>query len=190
MKYILLLMLLACSGLFSGCDDPSQPKTTRITVNYEIDRKFQWVPAEKKFTGTILIKTRSIAKDLPLSTNTYGISFELQPGDRTTVIIKSDDEGTYYNGEFPDLPMQLPRLLSMQRSDVYSEVFDYDMRAACDLELSEEPIDGKYYLIFNCYDIQSSWLFGTSFEVPESSPLLDQKYVSLSAGKQEFDRIR
>ena len=173
MKHLFFLFLLVCSGFIAGCDD-DKPRTTRTTVDYELDRKLDWNAAEKKLKGSIRIKTRSVSKEMPLLSNTYGIAFELTPGDRTTIIVMNDDEGTYFTGEYPDLPIQLPRLLS----------------AAGEVALSEEPIDGKYYLLFNNYDLKSAWLYGTSLELPAGQPLSDSGYVSLAKGKEVVLRTR
>ena len=104
MKHLFFLFLLVCSGFIAGCDD-DKPRTTRTTVDYELDRKLDWNAAEKKLKGSIRIKTRSVSKEMPLLSNTYGIAFELTPGDRTTIIVMNDDEGTYFTGEYPDLPI-------------------------------------------------------------------------------------
>ena len=186
----ILLLTTLLLGFFTGCDDSSRSEKMHITITYEIDRKIQWDPATKKLSGTILIKNNAITRGTQLSSNSYGVTFELCPGDRTTIIIKSDEEGTYYNGEFPDLPMQLPQVMNRQSAAELGEYFDYDVRAACELELSAEPISGKYYLILSLYDVQAMWLFGTGFEVPENTPLKDAKFVQLSAGTQEFKRSR
>ena len=181
--------MLVCSGFIAGCDD-DKPRTTRTTVDYELDRKLDWNAAEKKLKGSIRIKTRSVSKEMPLLSNTYGIAFELTPGDRTTIIVMNDDEGTYFTGEYPDLPIQLPRLLSLQRPAVSMELLDPEMCAAGEVALSEEPIDGKYYLLFNNYDLKSAWLYGTSLELPAGQPLSDSGYVSLAKGKEVVLRTR
>ena len=192
MKHLLSLLLMQAvlSVFLTGCDDSARSKENSITVNYEIDRKFQWDPATKRFEGTLLFRNNAVTRGMPLSSNSYGVTFELTPGDRTTIIIKSDEEGTYYNGEFPDLPMQLPQVMNRQSATELGEYFDYDVRAACELELSAEPISGKYCLILSLYDVQAMWLFGTGFEVSENTPLKDAKFVQLSAGTQEFKRSR
>ena len=136
MKHLFFLFLLVCSGFIAGCDD-DKPRTTRTTVDYELDRKLDWNAAEKKLKGSIRIKTRSVSKEMPLLSNTYGIAFELTPGDRTTIIVMNDDEGTYFTGEYPDLPIQLPRLLSLQRPAVSMELLDPEMCAAGEVALSE-----------------------------------------------------
>ena len=144
MKHLFFLFLLVCSGFIAGCDD-DKPRTTRTTVDYELDRKLDWNAAEKKLKGSIRIKTRSVSKEMPLLSNTYGIAFELTPGDRC---------------------------------------------AAGEVALSEEPIDGKYYLLFNNYDLKSAWLYGTSLELPAGQPLSDSGYVSLAKGKEVVLRTR
>ena len=189
MKHLFFLFLLVCSGFIAGCDD-DKPRTTRTTVDYELARKLDWNAAEKKLKGSIRIKTRSVSKEMPLLSNTYGIAFELTPGDRTTIIVMNDDEGTYFTGEYPDLPIQLPRLLSLQRPAVSMELLDPEMCAAGEVALSEEPIDGKYYLLFNNYDLKSAWLYGTSLELPAGQPLSDSGYVSLAKGKEVVLRTR
>ena len=50
-----------------------------------------------------------------------------------------------------------------------------------------EPIDGRYYLIFSCYDVQATWLFSTSFELFHDRPIRDEQFVPFSAGKLEFE---
>lgn len=189
MKHILsLLLLTALFGIPAGCDDPSESEANRISVTYEIDRKFQWNPAEKKFSGTILVKNSATLRGMQLASNTYGLTFSLIPGERTTIITKSDEEGTCYNGEYPELPVLLPQLMDRQSPATICELFDYDVRAVCELELSAVAIEGKYYFVFNSYDVPSTWFFCTSFEIEENLPFNDEKFVTLSAGKVEFRR--
>lgn len=191
MKHIVPILLIALTGILSGgCDDPSRPEKFRVTVNYEIDRKFRWEPSEKHFEGTLLVKNSAISRDLPLSSNSYGVTFHLRPGERTTIIIKCGEEEIYYNGEFTELPMRLPLVMNRLPPGEFGDMVDYDIRAACELQLTFEPVDGRYYLLFSCYDVQAGWLFQTEFEVPENTPISDEKFVPLSAGTQEFDRLR
>ena len=190
MKHILLLPITFLLILFTGCGDTSRSEETCICVSYEIDRKFQWEPIDRRFSGMILIRNSAILRKTPLSSNSYGITFELCPGERTTIAIKSDDEENYFNGEFTDLPVQLPQLLNRQSSGEPGSFFDYDLRAVCELELTEMPINGKYYLLFSCYDVQSTWFFETEFEILETVSLKDEKFVLFSAGRQEFHRAR
>ena len=189
MKHIptMLLAILLLSMLLSGCDNQETRGEARITVNYEIDRKFQWSPEENRFSGIILVRDNATTRGVPLSSNSYGIMFELSPGERTTIVTKASEEGGYYNEEFAGLPFQLPHLMARQSPDTFQELFDWDVRAACEVELSPEPIDGRYYLIFSCYDVQATWLFSTSFELFHDRPIRDEQFVPFSAGKLEFE---
>ena len=75
MKHIptMLLAILLLSMLLSGCDNQETRGEARITVNYEIDRKFQWSPEENRFSGTILVRDNATTRGVPLSSNSYGI---------------------------------------------------------------------------------------------------------------------
>ena len=116
MKHIptMLLAILLLSMLLSGCDNQETRGEARITVNYEIDRKFQWSPEENRFSGIILVRDNATTRGVPLSSNSYGIMFELSPGERTTIVTKSSEEGGYYNEEFAAvlLPFKKRRALA------------------------------------------------------------------------------
>ena len=79
--------------------------------------------------------------------------------------------------------------MARQSPDTFQELFDWDVRAACEVELSPEPIDGRYYLIFSCYDVQATWLFSTSFELFHDRPIRDEQFVPFSAGQLEFEPV-
>jgi len=188
MKHLLLLLLLVAAALFSGCDDKSRQSSVRVSVDYEIDRQFNWDPATRKLKGSVRIKTVATAKEIPPQSNAYGISFELSPGDRSTILVMTDGEGTYFTGEYPDLPIQLPRLLSLQRSDVSAELIDPETCAACEVAISEDVIDGNYCLLFSCFNLKSGWLFNTTVNLPAGKAFADADFVFLAKGKEEFKR--
>lgn len=190
MKHLLLLLPLIAAALFSGCDDKSRQGSARVSVDYELDRQFNWDPAARKLKGSIRIKTVATAREQPPLSNAYGISFELSPGDRSTILVMTDGEGTYFTGEYPDLPIQLPRLLSLQRPDVSSELIDPEACAACEVALSQDSIDGNYCFLISSYSLKSGWLFNTFVNLPAGKALADADFVSLAKGREEIRRSR
>jgi len=190
MKHLLLLLLLIAAALISGCDEKSRPGPVRVSVDYEIDRQFNWDPATRKLKGAIRIKTVATGKELPPQSNAYGISFELSPGDRDTVLVMTDGEGTYFTGEYPDLPIQLPRLLSLQRSEVSTELVDPETCAACEVAISEDSIDGGYCFLFSCFNLKSGWLYNTTVTLPTGKAIADADFISLAKGREDFKRMR
>lgn len=190
MKHLLLLLLLAAAAFLAGCDDKSRQGSIRVAVDYELDRQFNWDPATRKLKGSIRIKTIATAKEIPPLSNAYGVSFELSPGSRSTILVMTDDEGTYFTGEYPDLPIQLPRLLSLQRPDVSTELVDPETCAVCEVAMSEDSIDGNYSFLFSCFSLKSGWLFHTIIELPAGKTFADADFVSLAKGREEFKRPR
>jgi len=188
MKHLLLLLPLIAAGLFSGCDDKSRQSAVRVSVDYELDRQFNWDPVTRKLKGSIRIKTVATAKEQPPLSNAYGISFELSPGDRNTILVMTDGEGTYFTGEYPDLPIQLPRLLSLQRPDVSSELIDPETCAASEVAVSQDTIDGNYCFLFSCFSLKSGWLFNTTVSLPVGKALVDADFVPLAKGREELRR--
>jgi len=186
----MLLFLLVASAFFTGCDDNSKQNTVRVGVDYELDRQFAWDPGARKLKGSIRVKTTFAARDTPPLANAYGINFELSPGDRTTILVMTDGEGTYFTGEYPDLPIQLPRLLSVQRPDVSNELIDPEACAACEVAVSAEPVEGNYCFLFSCYSLKAGWLFNTVVNLPAGRAISDAGFVSLAKGKEEFRRPR
>ncbi|MPN56407.1 hypothetical protein SDC9_204095 [bioreactor metagenome] len=102
----------------------------------------------------------------------------------------TDGEGVYFTGDYPDLPIQLPRLLSLQRPEISGELVDPEMCAACEVAISEEPIDGKYYFLFSCFSLKAGWLYSTTIEIPAGKAFADAGYVSVAKGKEEYKRPR
>lgn len=190
MKHLLLLFLLAGAACFTGCDDKSKQSMVRVSVDYELDRQFTWDPGTRKLKGSIRVKTMFTARDVPPLSNAYGINFELSPGDRSTILVMTDGEGTYFTGEYPDLPIQLPRLLNVQRPDVCNELIDPETCAACEVAVSAEPVDGNYCFLFSCFSLKGGWLFNTTVDLPAGRAISDADFVSLAKGKEEFRRPR
>lgn len=192
MRKLLLLLPMVVIALLagSGCDEKSKQNAIRTTVDYELDRQMTWNPETRKLKGMIRVKIVASAKEMPPQANAYGIAFELSPGDRNTVLVMTDGEGVYYTGDYPDLPMQLPRLLSLQKPDVSGELIDPEMCAASEVALSAEPLDGKLYLLFSCYAMKAGWLHDATIEIPAGKAFVDTEYVSVARGREEYRRQR
>jgi len=190
MKHLLLLSMVLAAAFLGGCDDKSKNSVVRVTVDYELDRKFNWDSNAKKLKGAIRIKTISTAKEMPQQSTAYGIAFELTPGDRTTILVMTDGEGTYFTGDYPDLPIQLPRLLSIQTPDTIRELVDPETCAVCEVAISTDSLDGNYCFLFTCFNLKSGWLYHSTIDLPVKQTFSNSDYVPLAKGKEGFKRLR
>ncbi len=189
MKFPGILLSLCFAALLAGCGNSSssKPQVRNLAVDYRIDRKFNWTQPGNKFSGTLHLKVESAEKAAGFTFNTYGITFELAPGERTTIIVKSDPDGVYFNGEYPDLPIRLSQLFNAHRGS-YSELFDYDVRAICEVELSQEAPNGSHTLFISCFDIPTMWFYSTEQALSVENPAADKAYELLAEGRQQFKR--
>ncbi len=190
MKYLLLLGMVVVAALFAGCDDKPGKNTLKVAVEYDLDRNFTWEPEQQKLSGVIRVKVVATTKDMPSQSIVFSLPVAVSPGERKTILVMTDEEGVNFTGEYPDLPIQMPRLLQLQAPDVYAELVETELTAACEVALSIEPYEGRHCFVFSCFLPRAGWLHDSSFEFVVDTAFSDGKFIPYVKGEEEVRRLR